>query len=154
MFDITFIFDRCLCSIAAETPVKYECDSIDLNYTFYTRKMSIMGKLTPIISTPHPCAHPLYIFAQQLDTIVESQIHIPVSLSKHEEIGSGTLYIPCCIQWECGSPVNDIHGKNMHIEAGGEFLYFVCAKSLWRNMMTYFFLSFVSYLCHSSVKVV
>ena len=53
--NITSIFDRCHCSIAAETPVKYESDSLDLTYHFTKSKLSLMKKLTEWrFSAPHP----------------------------------------------------------------------------------------------------
>ena len=38
LHDITFIFDRCHCSWAAETPDKYEFDQKSLTYTFAKSK--------------------------------------------------------------------------------------------------------------------
>ena len=50
-----FMFDRCHCSLAAETPDKYECDSEDLTYTFTKAEISLIETLTNKASvTPTP----------------------------------------------------------------------------------------------------
>ena len=53
LFEITFIFGRCHCSLAAVTPVEYECDSTHTTDTFAKAKMSLTEKSTDI-SHPHP----------------------------------------------------------------------------------------------------
>ena len=40
-----WIFDRCPCSLAAGTPVKYECDSMNLKGTFARLKILLIEKL-------------------------------------------------------------------------------------------------------------
>ena len=44
LMNITFIFDRCHCSWAAVTPVKYECDSKDLTGIFAKAGKSLTNK--------------------------------------------------------------------------------------------------------------
>ena len=43
--NITFIFDRCCCSSAVVTPVKYECGSKNIKGTFARWKILLMEKL-------------------------------------------------------------------------------------------------------------
>ena len=55
--DVTFIFDRCHRSWAAETPDKYECDWKYLNYTSAKSKFLVTEKLTnEALVTPTPGA--------------------------------------------------------------------------------------------------
>ena len=55
LYDITFIFDRCRRSWAAETPDKYERYWKYLSYTFVKSKFSVTEKLTNgALVTPHP----------------------------------------------------------------------------------------------------
>ena len=52
---ITFIFDRCHCSEAAVTPVKYGCDSKNLTGTFVKINIFVCGKNNKwTFSNPHP----------------------------------------------------------------------------------------------------
>ena len=46
VLNITFIFGRCHCSPAAETPAKYECDSKNLTDTFARSNILLTEKLT------------------------------------------------------------------------------------------------------------
>ena len=55
--NITFIFDRCQCSWAAETPDKYERDLKYLTYVFDKSKFPVTEKLTNgdfVTPTSHP----------------------------------------------------------------------------------------------------
>ena len=75
LFRITFMFDRCHRSYAAGTPVKYECDSKDLDCYFLHYK-SPPNERTKL-STPTPGIHvdPIphqYITALALFTLWES----------------------------------------------------------------------------------
>ena len=55
IYDITFIFDRCRRSRAAETPGKYECDLRYLAYTFTKSNFPVTEKLTNgALVTPTP----------------------------------------------------------------------------------------------------
>ena len=54
MLHITFIFDRCLRSLAAVTPVKYKCDSTDL--TWHLVKSTDFPKGNINFSDPHAWA--------------------------------------------------------------------------------------------------
>ena len=45
LLNIMVIFDRCPCSLAAETAAKYDHDSWDITYTFALYKFSAMEKL-------------------------------------------------------------------------------------------------------------
>ena len=56
-FEDWFIFDRCRCSSAAGTPVKYECDSRNPTCTFSRSKIFLTEKLTNralVSPTPGP----------------------------------------------------------------------------------------------------
>ena len=56
LYVITFIFDRCYRSWAAETPNKYECGWKYLTYTFVWIKISRRREINEwIFSNPHTC---------------------------------------------------------------------------------------------------
>ena len=58
IYDITFIFDRCLHSRATETPGKYERDTRYLDYTFTKSNFPVTEKLTNgALVTPTPGIH-------------------------------------------------------------------------------------------------
>ena len=62
LYDIKFIFDRCHCSWAVETPGKYEHDWNYLTYTFAKSRFPVTEKLTKRgFSNPHPWSQLCYM---------------------------------------------------------------------------------------------
>ena len=77
--NITFIFDRCRRSLAAETSVKHECDSKILTGVFMISKFNLREKLTDIALVTLTACQKLQLI---LSTLLES-IHDDVIKWKH-----------------------------------------------------------------------
>ena len=80
LLNITFIFDRCHCSWALVTHVKYECDSKHVTYTFATRNLSLTIKLTQ--GYGNDVSHNATHFQIQIQ-IFYLNLHIPVQHPIH-----------------------------------------------------------------------